>query len=75
MVYKKQLTGSLFFLGIFDNFGRWRRGLEALEQEGRVEHKSDRNRDQRVHEEIQFWLSKAVLPKPIENFFFGQNVT
>lgn len=65
---------SLFLLFRFCDFGHGRGGLEALEQEGGVEHEADGDRDQRVHEQIQLGLSEAILPQPIENFLLRQNV-
>lgn len=65
---------SLFLSGVLLNFG-WRRcGLEALKEEGCVEHETNGDRDQSVHEQIQFWLPEAILPQPIENFLLRQNV-
>lgn len=64
----------LFQFFLFGNFGYGRCGLEALKEEGCVEYEADRDCDQRIHEEIQLGLSEAILPQPIENLLFGQNV-
>lgn len=46
----------------------WRRWLEALQQEGRVDNKRDRQSYQGVHEYIQFGLTETILAQPFEHF-------
>jgi len=46
-------------LGVLDR--RWWRRLEALQQEGCVDHKGHRQGDQGVHKDVQLGLAEAVL--------------
>lgn len=54
---------------------RRRSGLEALHQEGGVHNEGYRKSDQSVHKNVQLWLSKSVLSKPLEHFVFVHDVT